>query len=519
MNNKRKLLLSGFILMFSMIISTCNIVPAYAMEGEGTEESPYLIQTVEDLYAIPDNFGYFKLMNDLDLENIPREPIRSLDNRHLDGNGHTISNININGQGLFAEMFQSEVKDLTLKHVTVSSKEKAGALSGSAMIVDFINCIVEDAVITSEGSTAGGLVAAISFYSSVTNCHVKGGNISTTGGNAGGLAGSFSSSEDDYKDVIMTQCSAEAIVTGGIAGGLIGTSFKSTVNQCYAVSEIKTEKKAGGLIGSGDSINLLVTDCYSFSDITLGTDAIASGIVDTGIIDKCYSVSSVNQTGTTGLSDSDWCGNSYFDSTVLGYGTSDGRSRTTEQMYQKSNYMYWDFDNIWEIDDGRDYPRLQFTKYPKDPDKPVIKLAYLLLEFGEELTYTVSDGSLAGREMTWSSSAPEIAAVDQKGLIKAVSSGTAIITAQSAGQSYTEKITVKVNEADQQFVLEMAVGQISSLSPVKGSNFTGKWQVKNPSVVTITQDGKVTAVAPGLTKIIARNADGSNSGEIFIKVN
>ena len=53
---------------------------------------------------------------------------------HIDGNGKTISNINIeDGNGLFESLINSTLKNLTIDNITVTGEENghAGALAGS----------------------------------------------------------------------------------------------------------------------------------------------------------------------------------------------------------------------------------------------------------------------------------------------------------------------------------------------------------------------------------------------------
>ena len=69
---------------------------AYYREGSGTEEDPYQIYTEEDLYQIRNaRYAYFKLMNDIELDTYSNWP--SIDNFYgvLDGDNHTITNLNI----------------------------------------------------------------------------------------------------------------------------------------------------------------------------------------------------------------------------------------------------------------------------------------------------------------------------------------------------------------------------------------------------------------------------------------
>jgi len=62
-----------------------------------------------------------------------------------------------------------------------------------------------------------------------------------------------------------------------------------------------------------------------------------------------------------------------------------------------------------------------------------------------QLTATTRDANgnaLGGRVITWSTSDPNVATVDQTGLVRGVGPGSATITATSEGKSGTAAITV-----------------------------------------------------------------------------
>ena len=99
------------------------------------------------------------------------------------------------------------------------------------------------------------------------------------------------------------------------------------------------------------------------------------------------------------------------------------------------------------------------------------------------LTATVLPEDATDKTVTWSSSAPEVASVDDAGHVTALTAGSAVITATAGGQSDTCEITVEKKYIS---VTSITLGQ-ESLALVKGEKATLKATVlpadaTNPSV-------------------------------------
>lgn len=488
---------------------------ASTMEGKGTEESPYLIRTVEDLKYI-NSSDYYKLMNDLDLDFQKRTPLYA--SPHLDGNGYTIKGLS---SPLFSSLTYANIKNLNLKDVSLSGNY-TGALADSAELSTISDCTVENVKIQTRGSYAGGLIGKIQG-TNINNCYVKDGDLQTAKGNLGGLVGLTEYSNDIKSN--LNQCYFTGKLTntyrGGYTGGLAGESSFTNFNQCFAISEMNVESWAGGLVGKStyesSSVPLpKLTDCFSLGSISSNSDYGNTGIIDYGALINCYSANTFNQEMSEGLSySSNYSENCFFDATLFEAGKSEPQARTTEEMYNMLNYP-WNFNTVWYIEDGKDYPRLRFTK--QDADIPVIKTNYLSLDQGEQLTYSIEDENLDNHDMSWSSSDPEIVTVDQNGHITAVKAGSAFITAESSDHLYVEKIQVAVSEVKHWIMVELNAGETCRLEAEDGDGMNQRWTVKNPAVAAVSQNGLVTAVSPGLTKITARIPDGNDSRQLFIKV-
>jgi uncharacterized protein YjdB len=115
---------------------------------------------------------------------------------------------------------------------------------------------------------------------------------------------------------------------------------------------------------------------------------------------------------------------------------------------------------------------------------------------------------IAGRRVTWSSEDEALATVSSSGVVTARKVGTVMIAASSLGKNAFSEVTV--NPTPVSFVRlshnnrAMLVGETFLLTAealdaggrvLPGRPFT--WTTSNPSVATVTDDGRVTALAPG----------------------
>lgn len=130
----------------------------------------------------------------------------------------------------------------------------------------------------------------------------------------------------------------------------------------------------------------------------------------------------------------------------------------------------------------------------------------------EPINATKADG-----EITWESSKPEVATIDAKGVVTALSEGNTVITATySTGSSEIERtnynLIVKgfaevVESIECRESVELSrVGMTETLLPVvkpdNAENKAVKYESLDETIATVTDNGVVTAVAPGTTKVI-----------------
>lgn len=178
----------------------------------------------------------------------------------LDGNGYTLSNMNIKSNGanincgLFAHLNGATVKNLTLS-----------------------NCYVNDSANSAGIFSDSGILAGEIENSTITNVVLSGGSVIGGGGDAGGLAGwsIFST----YVD-----CSSSANISNGQhVGSMVGHSTADSFDNCYASGDVtaspSTGLSAGGLLGVMEG-GAIVSNCYATGNVS-NTHGIAAGLVGT----------------------------------------------------------------------------------------------------------------------------------------------------------------------------------------------------------------------------------------------
>ena len=147
-----------------------------------------------------------------------------------------------------------------------------------------------------------------------------------------------------------------------------------------------------------------------------------------------------------------------------------------------------------------------------------------------QLTATVLPEDATNKNVTWKSSTPSIATVDQSGNIKAVSEGIATITVTTEDGS--KKDTCEVNVAKKVIPvtsvslnknkLEMVEGDDAQLTatvlPENATNKSVTWKSSTESVATVDQNGNIKAISGGYTYVYVITVDGNkiDSCEVIV---
>jgi trimeric autotransporter adhesin len=138
-----------------------------------------------------------------------------------------------------------------------------------------------------------------------------------------------------------------------------------------------------------------------------------------------------------------------------------------------------------------------------------------------------SDRPLPDRVIVWATSRPLVATVTSEGLVTAISSGTATITATSEGRSATATVNVtprpvsSVVLSPEQATLQtgQTLQLTVSLTDDQGQALTGRqvsFATSNVQVATVSATGLVTGVAPGTVMITASSEGMSGTASLTV---
>lgn len=129
----------------------------------------------------------------------------------------------------------------------------------------------------------------------------------------------------------------------------------------------------------------------------------------------------------------------------------------------------------------------------------------------QQLTATVTPENADDKTVVWTSDNNDVVTVDE-GMVEAVAAGEAIVTAAAGGKTATCTVTVKsatveVDVSLDQETLNLTVGETQQLTatvtPENADDKTVEWTSDKPEVVTVNEEGVVTAVAAGEAVVTA----------------
>ncbi len=138
----------------------------------------------------------------------------------------------------------------------------------------------------------------------------------------------------------------------------------------------------------------------------------------------------------------------------------------------------------------------------------------LEMVIGEEtdLATKITPDDATYQEVIWSSDDPQVVKIDEEGHLAAVSKGGAYITAYSYTGSNiaycyvsVDDTTLSLNEQE----ITIAAGQKYQLHAViRGGAQNVTWKSNDTSVASVTQDGQIEALSPGMATILATAENG-----------
>jgi hypothetical protein len=290
--------------------------------GSGSEEDPYQISDLSDLFTVRLEPGaYYLQVDNIDLstsifqENEGWLPIGDYVtpfSGKYDGDGFIISNLYINKpdgyiMGLFGQIREATITNVHLVDVSITSYASSGGVAGSVYYSMISDCSVTGNIQTG-WIDAGGLVGSC-YFSTISGCFSTA-DVSCLINWAGGLLGSQAGG-------VTINSYASGTTTGmGVSGGLIGgVSSGGQIKNSYSKGTVLGNNFRGGLLGIGDA-SMIIENCY-------------------------------------------------WDIETSGIGTSAGGTgiNTLDMLLQES-FENWDFENTWSIEQGKTYPYLSWQHIP-----------------------------------------------------------------------------------------------------------------------------------------------------------
>lgn len=217
-----KRIIVGTIALVSSIASY-----AFSGNGAGTEKSPYLITSADELFEVRNELSaHYKLVNDIDLgvwleEESPQlgwNPIGSYTTPfrgHFDGNKKSITGMYINRDaedcvGFFGCAQNAVIENLSLVNPLIKGNNYVSAIVGR-YCYNILSFSTE----------------------SISNVIVIAGNISSHGSACGSIAGCIEPSDMDIKNF----------------GTFNGTNTVN-ITGCYSSADIQSDEQAGGICGT-----------------------------------------------------------------------------------------------------------------------------------------------------------------------------------------------------------------------------------------------------------------------------
>lgn len=163
-----------------------------------------------------------------------------------------------------------------------------------------------------------------------------------------------------------------------------------------------------------------------------------------------------------------------------------------------------------------------FQSYLKEVPEPTISSIKLSID-----NSIINKGSTANikikiepqeadnNKLVWTSSDESVLIVEN-GIIKAISSGKATVTAKTLDETVSDSIEITVytpvsniliSKENIEIFTNKTAKLVANILPEDADNKNVIWTSTNNNIVTVTEDGKITGIAPGKAEIIVKSAN------------
>lgn len=286
--------------------------------------------------------------------------------------------------------------------------------------------------------------------------------------------------------IVMNDAANETGSVGGLICLANSSSTAAPVEECYAIVEAHLKSQSFGGLTYFSNVN--IDNSYARSDVRWMKYGNFGGLVlnqgDRSVINNSWCASGLDWTwtmednkrpGGAVYGDTHTNNGAYYDMTRLGdiFGPEAdwdnlpsweyvpnpyklGTGLSESDMKRMDTKPGFDFAEIWgrrnDLNDGYPYLRWTAPGLENDPDETAIPATGLKLDITEYtgkagttllLKATVEPENATDNALTWSSSNPEVASVDNDGLVSLLTVGTATITVHCGDLSASCELTVE----------------------------------------------------------------------------
>ena len=225
---------------------------SYEFDGEGTQESPYMIMSASQLQSMAAYFNtgdedikgkYFKQGANIEFDKTVKNNFTPVNNfiGQYDGAGYVISGLNICPE--VPEGYSEKPTSAALFRI----------MRGNSMVK---NIIVKNSIFSGNGASA--VAGAVYDNAGVDNCHVLSDVTVSSSNSAGGVVAFINGSYSAR----VTGCTSQATVSGysGV-GAVVGHLTMGYVGNCIALSSnVKATTQSNAVVGFRQSG--MVENCY-----------------------------------------------------------------------------------------------------------------------------------------------------------------------------------------------------------------------------------------------------------------
>ena len=256
------------------------------MKGEGTAEKPYEIACAYDFTKIDNDLdAYYKVVNDIDFMNALFGGVKGEFTGKLDGGNFEIRNLVLDGCGLFRALRDSaEVENIVLRNAVLSASMFTDAVGivANEVMGDFTEAgtgygcrisnvhVVCPSIVGLDGfkGVLGGIVGDVSLYITIEGCSMAYANIyAPMAESVGGVVGKVATS------TLISACAFDGnIEAGGEAGGIVSvSSADDKIVNCHVTVDILGKGTVGGVVGTSERSKVM--NCYVEGTIELAENA------------------------------------------------------------------------------------------------------------------------------------------------------------------------------------------------------------------------------------------------------